>query len=59
MLQCLCNTWILGCSSVKTTRKREELTFDDDEGDLLDHLNLGLDDDKAMPKKKEPQKTRY
>jgi len=61
MLRCLCNVWIPGCSSAKTARKREELTFeDDDEDDLLDHLNLGLDDDKEMPKKKkETQKTRY
>ncbi|CAL8270723.1 unnamed protein product [Lota lota] len=41
----------------KTVKKGEELTFDDDEDDLIDAL--GFDNDKEMPKKKEtvPQKT--
>ena len=51
-------TGILVCSSAKVIKKGEELTFDDDEDDLIDAL--GFDNDKEIPKKKEaaPQKAR-
>ena len=57
VLQCSCMMGILVCSSAKVVKKGEELTFDDNEDDLIDAL--GFDNDKEVPKKEAvPQKTR-